>query len=695
MRRNEIWHGAARAVAAVLATCAVAWGVAPATALAQAAGAAGEAIEVVEGPVAAEADAGEGALDDAAPYLEAQDGLIASGTCGTSQWEIAADGTLTLFEGELASYDQQDQWPWHEHRSDITAIKTSGTVVAGTSLRSAFKECKRAVSADLTGLDTSNVTDMGLMFGWCTHLTSLDLSGWDTSKVENMQEMFALCYSLPSLDLSGFDTSSVKDMEKMFYLCTELPFLDLSGFDTSSVTDMSGMFVWCDNLTSLDLSSWNTSNVTTTHSLFAGCENLASVDLTGWDTSNVTDMVAMFTECPLFTSLDLSGFDTSKVTDFNFMFDGCEGLTSLNLSGWDTSNVTNMATMFNGCKSLASLDLSSFDTSSVTEAEEMFDGCAALASLTVGPAYEIKSADMFPDATSERGWWSTADRRWYTKGEVVASRSKVADTYESAGVEPADISGATVSVEGQTYTGQPLEPAPAVTLGGEALVAGTDYDVSYADNVGAGTATVTVTGKGGYEGTAQGTFAIAKAASSVSLAAQTKTYTGKALAYGGKVTRSGSAGAITYRYYSDAGCTKAVKASSVKGAGTYYVRATVAADANHKAATSAAAKLVVKRAANPLSVKAVARTAKLSAVSKKATVVARPLSVANKAKSRLTYAKAKGSASCLAVDKTTGKVTVRKGTKKGTYAIKIKVTAAKTANHNAASKTVTAKVTVK
>ena len=188
---------------------------------------------------------------------------------------------------------------------------------------------------------------------------------------------------------------------------------------------------------------------------------------------------------------------------------------------------------------------------------------------------------------------------------------------------------------------------------------------------------------------------VAKAASSVKLAAQANTYTGKALAYGGKVTRSGSAGAFTYRYYSDAGCTKAVKASSVKGAGTYYVRATVAADANHKAATSAAAKLVVKRAANPLSVKAVARTAKLSAVSKKATVVARPLSVANKAKSRLTYAKAKGSASCLAVDKTTGKVTVRKGTKKGTYAIKIKVTAAKTANHNAASKTVTAKVTVK
>ena len=46
-------------------------------------------------------------------------------------------------------------------------------------------------------------------------------------------------------------------------------------------------------------------------------------------------------------------------------------------------------------------------------------------------------------------------------------------------------------------------------------------------------------------------------------------------------------------------------------------------------------------------------------------------------------------------DKKTGKVTVKKGLKKGTYPVKVKVTAAGNANYNKAAKTVTCKVVVK
>ena len=74
------------------------------------------------------------------------------------------------------------------------------------------------------------------------------------------------------------------------------------------------------------------------------------------------------------------------------------------------------------------------------------------------------------------------------------------------------ITGATVTVTGPvTYTGSALAPAPTVTLGGQTLVKDTDYTVAYADNTDAGTATITVTGKGNYSGTAQGTFTIGKA----------------------------------------------------------------------------------------------------------------------------------------------------------------------------------------
>ncbi|MGN8689123.1 hypothetical protein ACTND8_04340 [Atopobiaceae bacterium HCP3S3_F7] len=74
---------------------------------------------------------------------------------------------------------------------------------------------------------------------------------------------------------------------------------------------------------------------------------------------------------------------------------------------------------------------------------------------------------------------------------------------------PRDLSGAKVSVSDETFTGGELRPSPTVTLDGRTLAAGTDYDVSYSDNVNPGTVTVTVTGKGNYTGTVRGTFAIA------------------------------------------------------------------------------------------------------------------------------------------------------------------------------------------
>ena len=65
------------------------------------------------------------------------------------------------------------------------------------------------VSVDLSGFDTSNVTNMSGMFYWCSNLTTLNLSGWDTGRVTDMNSMFDGCSSLTSLDLSGWDTVSL------------------------------------------------------------------------------------------------------------------------------------------------------------------------------------------------------------------------------------------------------------------------------------------------------------------------------------------------------------------------------------------------------------------------------------------------------------------------------------------------------
>ncbi|WP_417294787.1 S-layer homology domain-containing protein [Ellagibacter isourolithinifaciens] len=58
----------------------------------------------------------------------------------------------------------------------------------------------------------------------------------------------------------------------------------------------------------------------------------------------------------------------------------------------------------------------------------------------------------------------------------------------------------TMEVPAQTYTGSPLCPEPTVRFGDKTLVCGEDYDVSYANNVDAGTATAVVVGKGEFSG---------------------------------------------------------------------------------------------------------------------------------------------------------------------------------------------------
>ena len=94
---------------------------------------------------------------------------------------------------------------------------------------------------------------MASMFSSCSGLTSLDLTGFNTSAVTNMASMFSACSGLTSLDLTGFNTSAVMFMGEMFSSCSGLTSLDLTGFDTSAVTNMASMFSSCSGLTSLIL----------------------------------------------------------------------------------------------------------------------------------------------------------------------------------------------------------------------------------------------------------------------------------------------------------------------------------------------------------------------------------------------------------------------------------------------------------
>ena len=241
-----------------------------------------------------------------------------------------------------------------------------------TDMSLMFHGMRSLTALNLSNFDTSKVTNMGNMFYGTSNLTTLNVSNFDTSEVTNMGLMFYGMSNLTTLDLSNFDTSKVTNMGNMFYGMTNLTSLNLSSFNTSKVTDMGFMFYGIPNLTSLDLSNFDTSKTTKMSFMFYGMRNLTALNLSSFNTSQVTDMSGMFSSMPSLTSLNLSHFDTSKVTDMHYMFHNTSSLTSLNLSNFDTSKVTNMEAMFSDMSGLTSLDLSNFDTSQVTNMENMF-----------------------------------------------------------------------------------------------------------------------------------------------------------------------------------------------------------------------------------------------------------------------------------------------------------------------------------
>ena len=185
-----------------------------------------------------------------------------------------------------------------------------------------------------------------------------DFSGKnDVKKIVAVDAVFpAYCSGLfedykyvTEIDLSGADTSNVTDMSFMFYKCERLTFLDLSSFDTSNVTGMRSMFYGCRELGSLDLSSFDTLNVTNMKSMFCYSGSLQTLDLSNFRTPNVRDYSEMFNGCSMLQTLDLTGFEPTPQSIMIKMFESCTNLKAVYVSPrWHTDGC-NTSYMFKGC----------------------------------------------------------------------------------------------------------------------------------------------------------------------------------------------------------------------------------------------------------------------------------------------------------------------------------------------------------
>ena len=90
--------------------------------------------------------------------------------------------------------------------------------------------------------------------------------------------------------------------------------------------------------------------------------------------------------------------------------------------------------------------------------------------------------------------------------------------------KPTDIAKAAVSgIKNKTYTGKPVTQSITVKDGTKALSNGSDYTVTYKNNINSGTATVIINGTGDYTGKITKAFKIAKADNPMTVTAKTKT----------------------------------------------------------------------------------------------------------------------------------------------------------------------------
>ena len=129
---------------------------------------------------------------------------VKTGTIGKGcSYALDDSGKLTIYPTNGVSGEMAPVGIVWEDASPIEDTIRSVVIERGVSApedsSALFKGLRRMETLDLSGLDTSRVTDMGGMFSGCASLPSLDLSGWDTSRVEGMWGMFFGCSSLSSL----------------------------------------------------------------------------------------------------------------------------------------------------------------------------------------------------------------------------------------------------------------------------------------------------------------------------------------------------------------------------------------------------------------------------------------------------------------------------------------------------------------
>ena len=397
--------------------------------------------------------------------------------------ELFDDISRVVFDPSFADARPTSTYEWFasmfniDHIDGLNYLNTSEV----TTMKSMFDDCSGLRTADLSGFDTRNVTDMTAMFAFNV-VEELDLSSFSTENVTNMSGLFFCCSGLRTIYVGdSWSTSSVTNSEMMFTGCVSLVGAQGTTFDedhvdaayahidggtanpgyftdANAVTEAYAVYTeanttltfYYDNLRrsrpgtayGLNLGSegmeWHETpyfftqvvfdpsfadaRPTTTSKWFQDMSNVLSITgLEYLNTDSVTDMSCMFNGCLKLSSVDLSHFNTSSVTSMYFMFANCLALTSLDLSSFNTDNVTTLECMFVYCTGLRSVDLIGFTNSRVKRTSNMFEGCYALTTIYADSGWGLPADNysfaMFNECANLVGGQGTTFDENHTDGE--------------------------------------------------------------------------------------------------------------------------------------------------------------------------------------------------------------------------------------------------------------------------------------
>ena len=452
-------------------------------------------------------------------------------TYGKFEYKELDDGTIEIvkYSGNASYVDIPstiDEKPVTSIGNSAFASRSNLTYVNIPSSVTNIKSCAFYCSFNLVSVTiSSNVTNIGSSaFSLCNSLKNISVNSDNeiyTSEdgvLFNKNKTTLIQYPLGNDRTSYIIPSSVTTIsEEAFNGCNKLTNITIP----NSVTNIGNQaFAQCSRLTNINIPD---SITCIGKSTFSYCKSLTNIIIP--DSVAIIDNYAFY-KCIGLTSVIIPDSVTSIG---NHAFDYCTGLKDITIS----NNVTDIEEAFMNCVSLKNVTLPKSITVIGTSA---FEGCTNLTSIVIPDGVKVINMKSFykcsslssiiiPDSVtyiyySAFQYCDFLGNIYYTGTESEWRNISIAngnDPIDKATIQynwvdntKEKLSSCTISLPTATqyFRGTRIRPVVTIKDGTKVLKSGTDYTVSYTNNLSVGKATVTITGKGDYKGTVTKNFNI-------------------------------------------------------------------------------------------------------------------------------------------------------------------------------------------